>query len=373
LTVMLPDCYNPPAGLALEVPAMLDPRVRARIMCAANFQEGDRVPIWDFIDNRAVLEHFAPGESDLLEANVKAYHGLGIDLCRGYGSSYSVEQEGERRQSGNVEHLVSGQTCWEVTHAIRTYEELRAWQQDPTPWEWLRGEWVEHMRQVIARFEPHTMYVPGCGIGFHAGFGLMGLEMFSYAINDEPAHIARVLALLNENAVRMATVAAEAKLGPLFFLGDDIAYKQRLMFSPAFLRRTFIPMLARVCAPLRAAGIKVIFHSDGNVTDLVDDMLEAGIDGLNPIEPMAGMDIGYLKQRYGKRLILVGNVDCSRVLPLGTVEEVREATKHVLRVAGPGGGLFIGSSSEITPSTPLENVLALYDTVRECGTYPIRC
>lgn len=351
---------------------MLDHLVRDRIMLAASFQEGDRVPAWDYIDNRRVLEHFAPGETDLLAANVRVYHGLGIDLCRGYGSSYDPEQDGQRHDHGQVETLVSGQTCWEVKHAIGSYADLRAWQAEPTSWEWLRGEWVEHQRRVIAAFEPQTMFVPGCGIGFHAAYGMMGLEMFSYAIADEPAQVERILELLNENAVRLATVAAEAKLCPLFFLGDDIAYKQRLMFSPAFLRRTFIPMLARVCAPLRAAGIKVVFHSDGNVTDLVDDMLEAGIDGLNPIEPMAGMDIGYLKARYGKRLILVGNVDCSQVLPLGSVADVVAATKELLRVAGPGGGLFAGSSSEITPSTPLENVLALYETIREYGTYPIK-
>ena len=351
---------------------MLDPKVEARILQAAAFQEGDRVPIWDFIDNRAVLEHFAPGETDLLAANVKVYHGLGIDLCRGYGSSYDRTQDGERHQDGKVERLVSGQTCWEVRHAIQSYQDLAQWQPSLTSWEWLRQEWVPQTRRVVEAFAPHTMFVPGCGVGFHAAYGLMGLQLFSYALADEPAQVERVLEALNENSVRLAQVAAEARLCPLFFLGDDIAYKQRLMFSPAFLRRTFLPMLRRVCEPLRAAGIKVIFHSDGNVTDLVDDMLEAGIDGLNPIEPMAGMDIAYLKQRYYGRLILVGNVDCSQVLPLGTVEVVVAATRQVLRAAGSGGGLFIGSSSEITPSTPLENVLAFYDAVRCYGQYPLR-
>jgi uroporphyrinogen-III decarboxylase len=303
---------------------------------------------------------------------VKVYHGLGIDLCRGYGTSYAPGQEGERHQDGKVERLVSGQTCWEVRHHLQSYQDLREWQGEPTSWSWLREHWVPEVGRVAEAFQPHTMYVPGCGIGFHAAYGMMGLELFCYALGDEPAHVERMLETLNENAVRMATVAAEAKLCPLFFLGDDIAYKGRLMFSPAFLRRTFVPMLARVCAPLRAAGIKVIFHSDGNVTELVDDMLEAGIDGLNPIEPMAGMDIGALKRRYRGRLILVGNVDCSQVLPLGTPEQVVEATREVLRVAGPGGGLFIGSSSEVTPSTPLENVLALYRTVHEEGRYPLR-
>jgi len=106
--------------------------------------------------------------------------------------------------------------------------------------------------------------------------------------------------------------------------------------------------------------------------EILDDMIDVGIDGLNPIEPLAGMDIGYLKKRYGKDLVLVGGVDCSQLLPLGSAEDVVRGTKGVLRLAGQGGGLFIGSSSEIVPSTPVENILAFYETCRTAGRYPLR-
>jgi uroporphyrinogen decarboxylase len=256
---------------------------------------------------------------------------------------------------------------------VRTLDDLKtiAWQ--PATREAIREEWIRHYRSVQAGFAPHTMFVPGGGCGFHATYGLMGLQLFCYALADAPAEIERIMELHLADAVARAEVAAGAKLCPLYFIGDDIAYKGKLMFSPDYLRRSFIRCLRSCCEPLKAAGIKVIFHSDGNVMEILDDMLDAGIDGLNPLEPIAGMDIGYLKRRYGKRLILVGGVDCSQVLPLGTVEEVVAAAKHVLRTAGPGGGLFIGSSSEVTPSTPLENILAFYETARTAGRYPIRC
>lgn len=344
-------------------------------MRAMNFEEGDRVPVWDYIDNPFALEHFAPGERDLLAANVKVYHGLGIDLCRGFGASYAASRDGEQvtDEQGVVRSIISGQTCWAVRRAIRTIEELKSYQVSPPPdLEAVRADWVPHLRAVQAAFAPYTMYVPGHGCGFHATYDMMGLQLFSYAIYDCPAEVERLVEANNARAVQIATIAAQEQLCPLFFIGDDIAYKQRLMFSPDFLRRTFIRCLRNMCEPLRRAGIKVIFHSDGNVTDLIDDMLDAGISGLNPIEPLAGMDIGYLKRRYGKNLILVGNVDCSQVLPLGTVEQVRAATRECIRQASPGGGHFIGSSSEITPSTPLENILAFYEACREYGRYPIR-
>jgi uroporphyrinogen decarboxylase len=199
----------------------------------------------------------------------------------------------------------------------------------------------------------------------------MGQQLFSYAIYDAPSEVERILEIKTESAVRLARAAAEARLCPIYFIGDDVAYKGKLLFSPAFLRRTFLRSLRRVIQPLKAAGMTIVFHSDGYVMDLLDDLIDAGIDGLNPIEPIAGMDIGLLKRRYGDRLILVGNVDCSQVLPLGTVDDVVEATKACLRAAGHGGGLFIGSSSEIVPCTPVENILAFYEACRTWGRYPL--
>ena len=84
------------------------------------------------------------------------------------------------------------------------------------------------------------------------------------------------------------------------------------------------------------------------------------------------MDIAHLKEKYDGKLILVGNLDCSQVLPLGSEDEVIREAKGLISVASVGGGHFIGSSSEITPITPLENVIAFYKAVRQHGRYPIR-
>jgi uroporphyrinogen decarboxylase len=348
---------------------VLDARIYERIVTAASHAEPDRVPIWDYLDNRATMDHFAPGQTDLLRANVAVYHALGIDLCRGFGGSYAESDDGTR-----TEHTrISGRTNWLVDYPIKTLEDLARHPLPEVDASKMRAEWIPHNRRLIEAFAPATMYVPGWGCGFHAVYGLMGLELFSFAIFDRPDEVDRLLDGYGRQAVAAARLAAEANLGPLFFIGDDIAYKDRLMFSPDYLRRTCVRMVAAMCEPLNRAGVKVIFHSDGNVTAILDDLVEAGIAGINPIEPLAGMDIGVLKRRYGKRLILVGNVDCSVVLPLGTREEVVRATRACLRAAAPGGGHFIGSSSEITPATPLENVLAFYETCRNDGRYPIRC
>ncbi len=338
----------------------VDPDVEARVMAAADHEEGDRVPIWDFIDNPAVYRHFHREGEESHVTMARVYHGLGIDLCRGYGSPLSDEERNEAL------------TRWHkrtVTRPQQLEEELR---EPRGSWDEVRGQLVERYRQQRDLLAPRTMYVPGCGTGFHALCHSIGLLRFCEWIYEHDELLMAVLDRYSEDSARWAAAAAEERLCPLFFIGDDIAYKGHLMFSPDYLRRTFIPALRRVCEPLVEAGVKVIFHSDGYVMEILDDMIEAGIAGLNPIEPLAGMDIGHLKKRYGRRLILVGNVDCSQTLPLGTVEDVREAVRRCVRAASPGGGHFIGSSSEITPSTPLENVFAFYEACREFGRYPIR-
>jgi len=336
------------------------PEVEGRIMAAANHEEGDRVPIWDYIDNPAVFEHFRQEGDEPDWAMARVYHGLGIDLCRGYALPLD---EGERNEA---------MTRWAV-RSVTGPEQLEDELGGPEgSWEEFAAEMLEEYRRRRDLLAPRTMYVPGCGTGLTAIYASVGLQRFCEWTHDHAGLVEAVLWRHAEDGACWAALAARERLCPLFFIGEDIACKERLIFSPSWLRRVFFPTLALVVEPLVGAGVKVIFHSDGNVMPVLDDLLDLGIAGLNPIEPLAGMDIGLLKQRYGKRLILVGNVDCSQVLPLGTVEDVREAVRECVRAASRGGGHFIGSSSEITPATPLRNVLAFYEACREFGRYPLR-
>ena len=338
----------------------VDPDVEARVMAAADHEEGDRVPIWDYMDNPAVYDHFRRPGDDPHETMARAYRELGIDLCRGYAIPQTDEERNEAL------------TRWHVPPVTRPEQLEEDLKEPESAWNEVRGQLIEDYRQRRDRLAPRTMYVPGCGTGFNVLYLRMGLLRFCEWMSDCDDLLMAVLDRYSADNARWTAAAAEERLCPLFLIADDIGCKGRLMFSPDYLRRTFIPALRRVCEPLVQAGVKVIFHSDGNVMEILDDMVEVGIAGLNPIEPLAGMDIGLLKKRYGRRLILVGNVDCSQALPLGTVEDVRDAVRVCVRAASAGGGHFIGSSSEITPSTPLENVFAFYEACREFGRYPIR-
>lgn len=344
---------------------VMDPHVLRRVLTAASFEEADRVPIWDFIDSWPIYQHFAPGVTDPVLATAKVFNGLGIDLCRSI--YFPVPPGSESTQHGMA---VVGQSRWVVDRPIKSLDDLRGYQvgemTDEQAWQWV-AEYVRN-RDVFA---PQTLLVPSDGVGFHAAYGLMGLELFSYALYDAPTELERLVEQFNYNALKRAQVLARTMPCPLYFLGDDIAFKGRAMFPPQVMHKLFYPYLAKLCEVINQAGGKVIFHTDGYVMDIASDLIATGIAGLNPLEPLAGNNIAELKRHYYRQLILVGGVDCSQLLPLGTPAQIREGVKQVLEEAGHGGGLFIGSSSEIIPVTPVENIFTFYEYCHEMGRYPL--
>ena len=149
---------------------------------------------------------------------------------------------------------------------------------------------------------------------------------------------------------------------------DDMCSIDAPMFSPGTFERILLPTYKRIVSRLKAAGARwVIFHSDGNQVPLLDMLLEAGIDGINPVEPSAGMDAVALLEQYAGRLRIVGGVCNTRVLPRGDREAIR---RHVapLVEAGRDGGLIIGTAS-ISPEVPVASYEYFRQLVAKLGAY----
>ncbi|MBS7610300.1 nucleoside 2-deoxyribosyltransferase, partial [Candidatus Bathyarchaeota archaeon] len=132
-----------------------------------------------------------------------------------------------------------------------------------------------------------------------------------------------------------------------------------------------LPNLRRIIEFADKRGIPVLKHSDGNLYPIIDDMLEAGIKGLHPIEP-GTMDLADIKRRYGNRICLLGNVDCRYVLPFGSEEDVRRDVRRCIDAAAEGGGFVLTSSNSLHANCKVENVYAMVDEAREYGKYPLR-
>jgi uroporphyrinogen decarboxylase len=157
-------------------------------------------------------------------------------------------------------------------------------------------------------------------------------------------------------------------------IGDDLGMQQGLLISPDMYRQMLKPIHADFISFIKArTDAKVFFHSDGDIFDLTEDLVEIGVDILNPIQTSAGRmsDLAALKKRYDKEVVFCGAIDTHRILPHGTPEEVRQEVRRVMGLLGPGGGYMVGAVHTIMNDVPAENILAMVDAVEEFGHYPL--
>ena len=157
-------------------------------------------------------------------------------------------------------------------------------------------------------------------------------------------------------------------------IGDDLGIQQGLMISPKMYRDILKPVHADLISFIKSrTSAKVLFHSCGDVAPLIGDFIEIGVDILNPVQTSAGSisDLASLKKRFGKNMVFCGGIDTHRILPFGSVEEVREEVRRVMQLLGPGGGCMIGAVHTVMNDVPPENVLAMVDAVEEFGHYPL--
>ena len=149
------------------------------------------------------------------------------------------------------------------------------------------------------------------------------------------------------------------------FFSDDWGTQTGLLMNPEDWRRWYKPWYARMFDSVHAGGAQVWMHLCGNVTAILPDLIEIGLDVLNPVQPQA-MDVDTLAACYAGRLCFYGGVDVQGTLPLGTPEDVRAEVRHLVDILGSCGGGYIGGTSHtILPDTPPENIIALFEAFRE--------
>jgi uroporphyrinogen decarboxylase len=343
-----------------------------RVAAVINGEMPDRAPLFDLLRNDALIEHFSGRRMTLENAQQVVYEAYApaIDatrpLVRIPAQEATVILEDGRQQIHNR------WTSWTQHKEYRDSENYAAAKRakieasDPAAWNdsqqmdlertfrWIKDEKVK-LGEIFL--------LPGiAGPGLMGIYGEIGLEAFSYFLVDCPDII---IALLEHNTVRAVTMAEHYSAGHGImagFLGDDIAFNSGPLLNPAWLREHYFPRLARVIAAWHTSGIKVLFHSDGNLNLILDDLVEAGIDGLNPIEVLAGMDIADIHRRH-PHLFMAGGIDVSQLLPFGSPAQVKAAVTRAIDEAE--GRVMIGSSTELNNDVPLANFLALREAVFE--------
>jgi uroporphyrinogen decarboxylase len=156
----------------------------------------------------------------------------------------------------------------------------------------------------------------------------------------------------------------------VILLDGDVAAQKNMLMSPEHYRKYLKPYHRECVACAHARNTLMFKHTDGNFWKIMDDLLEVGFDGLHPIQPQC-MDINEVKDYVSGRTCLLGNIDCSHLLPFGTEAEVVRSVKERIKRLAPGGGYILSSSNTIHPGCSPDNVIAMFRSAREFGSYPI--
>lgn len=359
---------------------------KERIRMALECREPDRVPIFELaINESSIVKLGAHFTDDLppvkhvsemtLEDKVKYLDTLalvlkelgndgistlliigkepvGEDLARDkYGTTYMLSEVGEPLP---VEGPVRGP---EDLHKVGGIE--------PDPVDFLM---LEYMIQKMGTDVAHFFGIPG---PFRTSWQLMGgMDHLLLAYIRNPGFVldlARIATDFNKAAVEKA---AERGADAVTLQGD-LAFNTSTLMSPDQYRRFLKPFTAEIIEFAHKKGLKVIKHSDGNLWPILEDLVEVGFDGIHPIQPQC-MDIKEVKSSLSGRTAVIGNIDCSFLLPFGTEEEVEKTVAETIQAAAPGGGYIISSSNTIHPGVRAENYIAMVRAAKKYGTYPIQ-
>ena len=341
---------------------------RDRVMAVLSGERPDRVPIFECVAHDGILERYHGGPMPVGDrpAVLRACREF-LDLCH----------PALVPQAPATTTLPNG--------ALRVAERWNTWERPvPIP------DMESALKREIEALEAHVpedaeaqaaefrRNVEACAadvgdmVYIHQGASCavlpFDMEQGAYAYADHPDLVRRWNALANAQLHERMAAVADGHISPVCIVWNDIACKQRLLLAPVLLEELFYPALATLTDICHSRGVKVLFHSDGDVIEALARLADCGIDGFNPLEISAGMRPADFKAICGRRVALVGGIDAVDVLARGTPEQVAAATRELIDLFRDDGSLMVASASgEIDNSMPLANVTAMLETVWKYG------
>lgn len=335
-----------------------------RVMAVLRNEEPDRIPHFEWILDTRVRHAICPGASTE-EFTIR----MGLDAML-TAPDFKTEQVAANRfknEWGIVVEKGEEQHSTVVEPAIRTMDDFKAYEPpDPhAPHRW------ESLKRLVERYKGEY------AIGVHLNDvmsiprNLMGFQELMMAFCMDPELVRSLVEMSVDLNIEFAKDAA--RYGADFvFTGDDYSSGQAPFMSPDTFRELMYPGLKRVFGGFREQGLPIIKHTDGNAMPLLDMILDAGIDCLDPIDPLGNMDMAQMKRDYGDQIAFKGNVNCATTLVTGTIEDVVKETIDVIKAGAEGGGLILSSSNSIHSSINPANYLAMVNTIKAYGKYPIK-
>lgn len=335
---------------------------KERVQTALAFEEPDRPPVYAaFVPEIRKKLRAVAGEE---ERDLGAAMGNDMVLLpQGFANGYYLKDSPEYTCEWGCKWRTVRNETGEYTEVVE-----RPLERDPSLLSSYRipdaesEERYAQDREMVRLYGKTHWIVSGipCSI-FEAAWGIRGLEnlMTDMVLERDFAHV------LFDRVMQFPLISGKKHIGmgaDMLWLGDDVATQQNMMISLATWREYFRPRYARLFSEYKKMnpGIKLAYHSCGNCEGILDDMVEIGLNVINPVQP-AAMDPAAIKKRYGRHLALFGGLCVQYILPGATEEQVRSEVRRLKTEIGRGGGYILAPAHNIQSDTPLENILAFYD------------
>jgi uroporphyrinogen-III decarboxylase len=392
---------------------------RERIRKVLNFEEPDKVPSFEMsIDNFKICEHFnenyvfqgmvksfndtydlSQGDTDSLtktiimatetrsyikttfNKHVNLYKKLGIDLAIVPLIGYilfpiSCNRTHFTDEFGRVFDVRKNPSdgmdmAYYRGGSFKSFEEFESF----TPLEIntpRREKYFKAMRKTEKESQGKIAFIPAAWGLFEPTWQVFGFSKFSKLLTDTKK-IKIVFDRFGKLLVELVKTFIEWGETDAIMIMDDYGYKSGLLMSPKNYRTYVLPWLEESCKIAHKEGLKVILHSCGDIIELFEDLVGVGIDAFHPFEPTTAnpeYDIFKLNEKYSGKVTFIGNVSPQ---DLADKEQsyIENYTKNLIKKLAPGGGFILSSGHSINPSVKLENYLAMHDTLKKYGTYPI--
>ncbi|MHA1793674.1 MAG: uroporphyrinogen decarboxylase family protein [Promethearchaeota archaeon] len=370
--------------------------VHERFMAALNHEEPDRVP--------TLAQYFEPGFTikvikkfklkSLVQGLLTRHFHLFVAKIMGFDSiwfHYTKQQvpknekpeipedvrksfgiKGEPGIWGHVSERSSAGMNWYQTGVLKTPELVREWTSFIRTWEPGTDAQYDHFKKVWDKWitKKSVIPIPTSAAVAWVTWSSIGLDRFAYLARKHLNLVRDLAKAWGEFTKKTHDCFFERGID-LVFICDDFALKGRTIYNPKLWAEIIHPVYKMLAKHAHSHGAKFLIHGDGFVGDVLDQIVKSGADAIEPLEYEAGNRLKPLKQEYGDDITLIGNVPATDVLTFGSIEDTIKMTKECLLDAAEGGGYVLGAGSDILATCKIENVLAMTNTVKKFGTYPI--
>ena len=342
--------------------------MRDDALSALHHEEPRQVPMYDIRFDDYIIQHLMGTTAPVdVKTEVECLRKLGFSMITAHpldaGKREVAEPQGRRSyvdEWGRQYIVIDGVKFY----AKGTFSESDLDEKDWDPFSEARYRDIKEVLKIASDFA----VIGRVGGTFERALLAVGPAEFFTSLYDRPSYIRRLLKKINDYWIEVGKIEIELGVDAIL-LTDDLAYKSGPYLSPQQMRDFIWPTFQERITAFRK--VPVILHSDGNVSSLLDSLIELGINGIHSLEPTAGMDIGKVKQKYGDQLVLLGNIDCGELLTQGTEQEVQETVRRTIAQAAPGGGYFLSTSNGVHRGVKIGNLLAMCEAGKKYGKYPI--